>query len=152
MPYALCPLLRKVFTMTKIVHCFLYVFLVIVISGCTGDKVPLKGKVTFKEDGSPLSRGTVCFEKDGFSARGTLSADGTYQVSSVKQNDGIPPGLYKVYIFGAEGPVTDTQAGGMMAPRVMQLVATKYTNAETSEIKVQVDGKTREFNFEVEKP
>jgi len=137
--------------MTKIVHCFLYVLLVIVISGCTGDKVPLKGKVTFKEDGSPLSRGTVCFEKDSFSARGTLSADGTYQVSSVKQNDGIPPGLYKVYIFGAEASI-DTPGGGMMDARSTSLVATKYTSAETSGITFQVDGKNREFNFEVEKP
>jgi len=116
-----------------------------------GDKVPLRGKVTFKEDGSPLTRGQVCFATDTFSARGTLSADGTYRVTSVKANDGIPPGLYKVYIFGAETPL-DEPTGGMGAARTELLIARKYTNAETSEITVQVDGKTRQFDFQVEKP
>jgi flagellar hook assembly protein FlgD len=116
-----------------------------------GDKVPLRGKVTFKEDNSPLTRGQVCFETDSYRARGTLMPDGTYQVSSVKANDGIPPGLYKVYVFGAENPI-ESPGGNMRAARSKSLIATKYTNANTSGITVQVDGKTKQFDFQVEKP
>lgn len=137
--------------MLRIIPFLLCAFLIVMLSGCGGDKVPLKGKVTFKEDGSPLTRGLVCFETATYRARGTLTADGTYRVTSVKQNDGIPPGLYKVYIFGAEASV-ESSSGNMRAARAESLVATKYTNAETSGITVEVDGKTREFNFEVEKP
>jgi len=136
--------------MSRIIPCFLCVFLLLAFSGCGGDKVPLKGKVTFKEDGSPLTRGMVCFETDTFRARGTLNSDGTYQVTSVKDNDGIPPGFYKVYIFGAEDSVED--APGMNAARSASLVAAKYTNKETSGISVEVDAKTKQFDFQVEKP
>ena len=137
--------------MQKVVCCFLSVFLVAMVIGCSGDNVSLKGKVTFKEDGSPVPRGTVCFETESFRARGILSSDGTYKVGSLKENDGIPPGTYKVYIFGAEAPIEDV-AGNMNALRAVPLVARKYTNAETSGITVQVDAKTKQFDFQVEKP
>lgn len=137
--------------MSRIIPCFLCAFLVVMLSGCGGSKVPLKGKVTFKEDGSPLTRGLVCFETATYRARGPLTADGTYRVSSEKTNDGIPPGLYKVYIFGAEAAI-DNPGNKMNAPRAVPLVAVKYTNADTSGITIEIDGKTKEFNFEVEKP
>ena len=111
----------------------------------------LQGKVTFKEDGSPLNRGMVCFETETYRARGPLKPDGTYQVTSVKANDGIPPGSYKVYIFGAEGASEDT-SGRMNAARSVSLVAAKYTNKDTSGISVEVDAKTKQFDFQVEKP
>jgi len=137
--------------MSRFIPCFLCVFLLLAFSGCGGDKVPLKGKVTFKEDGSPLTRGMVCFETDTFRARGPLNPDGTYQVSSVKENDGIPKGSYKVYIFGAED-ATEATSGGMNAARSAPMIAKKYTDKETSGITAEVDGKTKQFNFEVEKP
>ena len=77
--------------------------------------------------------------------------DGTYQVTSVKQNDGIPKGHYKVYIFGAEAGV-ENPSGGMRDARSTSLVAAKYTGPASSGITFEVDGKTKEFNFEVEKP
>ena len=103
------------------------------------------------EDGTPLTRGLVCFETDTYRARGTLTADGTYRVSSEKANDGIPPGTYKVYIFGAEAPVEDSE-GRMRDARAVPLVAVKYTNPDTSEITVEIDAKTKQFDFQVEKP
>jgi len=137
--------------MSKIVPCLLCVTFLLGFAGCGGDKVSLKGTVTFKEDGSPLTRGLVCFETDTYRARGTLMPDGTYRVTSVKANDGIPPGTYKVYIFGAEAPVEDV-SGRMRDARAMSLVAVKYTNKETSGITVEVDAKTKQFDFQVEKP
>jgi len=137
--------------MSKIIPCLFCVFLLLAFSGCGGDKVSLKGKVTFKEDGSPLTSGMVCFETDTYRARGPLKPDGTYQVTSVKANDGIPPGTYKVYVFGAEVGVEET-SGRMNAARSVSLVARKYTNKETSGITVEVDAKTKQFDFQVEKP
>jgi hypothetical protein len=137
--------------MLKKFTCIICMVLIGLVSGCGGDKVSLKGKVTFKEDGTPLTCGMVCFETDTFAARGPLTSDGTYQVTSVKKNDGIPKGSYKVFIFGAEAAV-ENPSGGMREARSVPLVAQKYTNRDTSGLTFEVDGTTKEFNFEVEKP
>lgn len=115
-------------------------------SGCS-DKLPMGGKVTFTDDGAPLEKGTVCFEKDGFLARGNLKLDGTYQVSSTGQNDGLPKGKYKVYLVGAE--LASTGKGGNIV--YTPLVDKRYESADSTDIEFEVDGKTKRFDFKVDR-
>jgi hypothetical protein len=62
---------------------------------------PVRGTVTL-EDGTPLTRGLVIFERvDGgppVTARGNIQEDGRYELSTERPGDGAPPGLYKVAI------------------------------------------------------
>jgi len=114
--------------------------------GC-GNKVPLTGTVTFEDDGSPLTHGVVCFAKPGFLARGALDSNGTYRMSSTGTNDGLPKGTYKVYLVGAELASVDGGGNSTYTP----LVHSRYENAETSGLEFEVDGKTRRFDFTVER-
>ena len=69
--------------------------------GC-GSNVEFGGKVTYSDDGSPLTTGTVVFKKGNLISKGSLKPDGTFVVGSMKENDGLVPGSYQVYITGAE--------------------------------------------------
>jgi len=131
---------------TKTFLGFAVTLTVLLCCGC-GNKVPLTGKVTFTDDGSPLTQGMVCFMAPGFLARGQLNADGTYQVSSTGENDGLPPGKYKVYLVGAELVITDGNGNSTYTP----LVDKRYDSAETTDIECEVDGSTRRFDFTVER-
>jgi hypothetical protein len=70
-------------------------------AGCGGGKHPVRGTVTL-DDGSPLTRGLVVFERsDGgppITARGEIGPDGRYELSTDKPGDGVPAGRYKVLI------------------------------------------------------
>jgi hypothetical protein len=71
------------------------------LAGCGNRMYPVKGTVTL-EDGTPLSKGLIIFERvDGgppLTARGDIQPDGSYQLSTTKPGDGVPPGKYKVLI------------------------------------------------------
>lgn len=117
--------------------------------GCSGNKVGLSGKVTFSDDDSPLTVGTVYFTTDTYEARGNIGEDGTYHVSSVKDKDGIPPGEYKVYIQGAEKNVGSTPGGyEQMEP----LIDKKYTSKGTSGLTVTIDKSTKTYDIKVDRP
>ena len=73
----------------------------LLFSGCGSGNVPLTGTVTFSDDGSPLTVGTVSFEGSRVRASGALDAKGKYIVGTEKERDGIPPGTYKIALIGA---------------------------------------------------
>lgn len=131
-------------------------------AGCSKN-VQVSGKVTFP-DGTPLTVGKVTFETDKFVASGQLKADGTYRLGSLSERDGIPPGVYQVYIAGAmkqEGtsnmsvPTASTSGTrtttSMAMPVFVPAVAPKYTTASNSGITCDVK-KSMTFDFEVEPP
>jgi len=125
--------------------------------GCSKN-VKVSGKVTFP-DGSPLTVGKVTFETATYSASGQLKEDGTYTIGSLSDNDGLPPGLYKVFIAGAmkqDGTKNmNVQTPGattsMAMPMFTLAVATKFTKADTSGITCDVK-RSMTFDFEVEPP
>ncbi|HBT77832.1 MAG TPA: hypothetical protein DEB39_13120 [Planctomycetaceae bacterium] len=121
------------------------VLLLLVPAGCSG-KVHLEGKVTFT-DGTPLDLGTVCFETDNFLARGTIRPDGTYDVGSLSDNDGLPPGTYNVYVTGTEKEVARDKDD---YPVFTPTVDPKYAGAKTSGLTVTVPAATGAFDFQVE--
>ena len=139
------------FIMISVMLCFVMAF-----AGCSGHK-QVKGKVTLT-DGTPIGRGHVVFEKEGFSANGEIKEDGSYVMGSLKANDGLPPGEYTVYITGATkvGKNVSFQTlggGGQMQtvsiPSLTPIIAKKYTSAQTSDLRCKVE-KSMTFDISVE--
>jgi hypothetical protein len=71
------------------------------LQGCGDGLSPVRGTVTL-DDGTPISKGLVVFERfeggPALTARGEIRPDGTYQLSTNKPGDGVPPGKYRVLI------------------------------------------------------
>ena len=136
---------------------FLFLLLLVVV-GC-GKNVKLGGKVAFS-DGEPLSAGMIVFSNSGFLARAYLKPDGTYDVGSFSEKDGLPPGKYKVYITGAvkvagKHKVTLTGEGGKTMEGeediLESLIAGKYTSRDTTPLEIEVPGQNV-YNITVERP
>ena len=126
---------------------FFCVVLLVTLTGCS-DQVALSGKVTY-QDGSPLTVGEVVFSDGKNAFRGMINPkDGSYRMGGVKDNDGILPGNYKIYIALTE--VMETSPDGRTS-KMIEHVAKKYHFPETSELTCEVKGKTV-FDFTVEKP
>lgn len=119
------------------------------LSGCS-NKCKVSGTVTFA-DGSPLTAGTVIFDNGTEQAKGSISETGTYQLSSVKMNDGIAPGEYGVYITGAFGFKNPVDMKPGTVPRPDNLIDNKFTSKSTSGLHCVVKG-TTVFDFEVTPP
>ncbi len=130
----------------KYISFLLLCFATILFCGCS-NKVPLGGKITFSDDSSPLTRGIVCFEKDGFLARGPVLEDGSYQISSTGNNDGLPPGKYKVYLLDASMKTDGPNNTIISTP----LVDPAFENADSTHLEFEVDGKQRIFDFQVDR-
>jgi hypothetical protein len=113
-------------------------------AGCTKN-VRLGGQVTYSDDGSPLTTGTVCFETDAYTARGNLKPDGTYTLTSVTENDGLPAGLYRVSVLNAIKGFGEDDATNI------PLIDPKYGSGSASGITFQVTPSSKRFDFTVER-
>jgi hypothetical protein len=131
--------------MKKYVVFFLPLFLSFFMIGCSGN-YPLKGRVTFSDDGSPLEIGYVCFENDKGIARGKIQKDGYYVVGYVGATDGIPQGTYDVYITGAQ--IKDPKNRNKGIP----LVESNQCRAGLSGWTFLVDGSTKTYDIQVNRP
>ena len=111
------------------------------------------GTVTYSDDGSPVTVGTVCFTTDSFYARGKLDDKGYYQLGTESAGNGIPKGTYKVYI-GNSQKVTGSKSvsGGSTMPILEETIAPKFRTAGTTDITCTVDGSIRKFDFTVDRP
>ena len=150
--------------MNKLKYCAALILLCGMI-GC-GTNVKFGGRVTYSDDGSPLTTGMVCFESSSFLARGPLNQNGYYDLGSLNLNDGIPKGEYRVYISGADAVeevemkqvpgqadyVTSTGMSGTMGGKTFTpLIAPKYSEGKTSGLTVTIDGSSKKFDFEVDR-
>lgn len=126
---------------------YVVLFALILSCGCN-DKVLLRGRVTFSDDGSPLTAGIVHFSTDTYVARGVLKKDGSYVVGSVAEKDGLPEGTYHVYIENADEIIGEDSSGAEIRK---SLINSKFTSRSTSEISVDVDRSTRRFDFQVDR-
>jgi len=126
-------------------------FLCVILACCLGcsDKVQVSGKVVFT-DGTPLMTGTVVFDNGRDQAKGRISEDGTYRLSSLKDNDGIVPGEYGVYVTGAVDRSLGTMPQGSI-PIPRDLINIKFTSKATSGLHCTVKG-TTVFDIEVTPP
>ncbi|MGL6193598.1 MAG: hypothetical protein ACRC2T_02110 [Thermoguttaceae bacterium] len=134
------------------------VFICLAAVGCNNGNVPLKGKVTFSDDGAPLTSGAVVFEGENIRASGKLDNQGIYVVGTKSDKDGIPPGTYKVALVGAgasDGNMEIQDASGNVGSGLQifkAVVDTKFTNPQTSGLTITVDRSTKTFDFEVDRP
>lgn len=124
-------------------RCLTVLFVFLTLAGCSKGFVPFGGKVTFEEDGSPLTRGVVVFSTDTFQAEGGIKADGTYRLGSLKINDGLPPGTYKVFL---------SNAGALIGETYVSDVDLIYTNRIGTPLICEVPASgIRAFDFHVKK-
>jgi len=129
-------------------HCYFTILLALIV-GCSGN-VALRGTVTFSDDGTPVTAGTVTFRKgDGHIARGRIQEDGTYNVGFEREANGLPPGQYMVAISDAR--VIVGQHPGSDDLIWEQLIDMRYENPETSGLAVEVNASTRVFDIQVER-
>ena len=144
----------------NVVFCLLFVVLV---AGCSG-KVKVRGTVVFDDDQSPLTVGSVLLQNDTHSAKGKIDATGSFRISSVKPNDGVPPGVYHVAVLGAiklpESTVqVDASLGALEAaaamrsapsPEPIPLIHPKFMDPKTSGILFDTS-KDKVLNIRVER-
>gem|GEM_PF-572610 len=133
--------------MQRIVNLFCAFVLLTFLTGCGSGHVPLSGKVTFSDDGSLLTVGTVGFLKDGHLARGTIQPNGTYSVSFGEMG-GLPPGTYQVIVFAEKSTEVPPDSGNYTYE---YLIDKKYETPDTSGLTVEVNASTRTFDIQVDR-
>lgn len=115
-------------------------FLVSWVIGCGGgSREPVgqvTGKVTF--GGSPVTEGTISFmSKTGRSGAGKLNSDGSFTIAS--ENQGLPPGTYKVVVVPPEVEVPgDGTSLPAMIHKEMPNIPEKYRSEETTDLQVTI--------------
>ncbi|MDR1383011.1 MAG: hypothetical protein LBJ67_04065 [Planctomycetaceae bacterium] len=132
----------------KVTSFLAFIFLTFLLIGC-GNKVGVSGKVTFSDDHSPLTVGTVCFSTGDFLARGEIQPDGTFKVGSISNSDGLPSGTYQVYIIGADEETGKDKSG---MPMMKSLIDPNTINDSKSPINIEVSSKTKRIELTVNRP
>lgn len=127
--------------------CLIVGFCMIVCAGCGSGNVPMKGKVVFSDDATPLTVGMVAFTNASFTARGQIQPDGTFTISSTGKNDGLPPGDYAITITGAAVSAKEASEETPMIP----LIEEKYALSTTTDLKLSVDSSTRSYEIKVDR-
>jgi hypothetical protein len=104
------------------------------LPGCGSGLYPVRGTVTL-DDGTPVTKGLVVFERvDGgppVTARGDIKGDGSYELSTNKPGDGVPPGRYKVVLNSMD--LSDVPDEQKELP-----YSTKYLSPRTSDLEFEV--------------
>ena len=114
-------------------------FSLLIVTGCGNPKV--RGKVVFSDDQSPVSHGVVVFHGNGYIARGYIN-NGEYAMESIKKNDGLPPGEYKISV-----KETQIKMGPENLPTFKNVIDKKYENPDTSGLTLNV---TKSQNFDIQ--
>ena len=122
--------------------------LLIALAGCSSGKHPVRGVVTL-DDGSPLTKGLVVFERvEGgppISARGDIGPNGRYELSTDKPGDGVPVGKYKVLINPLDS--SDVPDEQKKLPFDM-----KYMKFETSGLECEVKAGGTDYPIKLSRP
>jgi hypothetical protein len=112
--------------------------------GCGGGLHPVRGQVTL-DDGTPLTKGLVVFEstegEPPLTARGDVQADGSYELSTHKPGDGVPPGKYRVLV----SPRDHDNIDGLEGPRRPPAFDKRYADFSTSGLEFEVKAGANEF-------
>ncbi len=114
--------------------------------GCSDDGLrKVTGKVSYKGESAPMGRITFYpAEGAGRSASGRILDDSTYELSSFKPGDGVPPGDYTVAISVAKTP-SGSEYGSQ--GRIEWFIPEQYANRETTPLTVTVSDGVNVIDF-----
>lgn len=124
--------------------------LCLLVAGCNGqaglpNMVPIRGTVSYA--GKLLTEGTVIYAPvsgDGRQARGTIQPDGSFRLTTLRENDGAQHGDYKIVIIALEPhPGEPPSRAEVEAARGKikrgSIVPERYTKASTTELSDSVN-------------
>lgn len=102
--------------------------------------VPIRGTVSY--GGSMLTEGTVIYApvaSEGRQARGTIQRDGSFRLTTLRENDGAQHGEYKVVVIALEphpGEPPSREEVEAAGGRITRgsLIPDRYTSAATTDI------------------
>ena len=141
---------------------------VLVQTGC-GPTGPEMGRVTgaITFDGNVVRAGSVQFwPENGRPARGSITADGTYELTTFDKNDGALVGKHRVTIHATEvaedGPKIEStdaeiahfsqkKAKRIRATRVKWLVPQQYSEVDSTPLTATVASGTNTIDFTLER-
>ena len=116
--------------------------------GCGSNRThPVRGKLVYEDNGQPVKElagyeVTFTSEKLGKSSRGTIRDDGTFELGTVKENDGAYPGEY-VVILTQPHRVAERPGGGD------PVVDLAYEDPGKSDLKVEVKPEANDFTLKL---
>ena len=135
----------------------IFSFLLFGFSGCLKHSGLYPVTVQINDKGEPVSAVSITFvADDGSYAMGLSDANGTAQMYTFKENDGVKPGSYRVRLSkypampmpdGPIDPATDFAAP--VNPDPEPLIPRKFIKIETSGLTVVVDQKTPPVVFDI---
>ncbi|MDO5309735.1 MAG: hypothetical protein Q4G03_09660 [Planctomycetia bacterium] len=118
----------------RLLGAFAVTTLLFLTSGCS-NYVHVDGTVAF-QDGAPLSTGTIYFTDGFYLGRCDLDKHGHYSLHTFRRNDGVPKGVYRVYITGAfrftSGDVREADGYSLRFDDTEMLIDMQYTTPDTS--------------------
>jgi len=122
-------------------------FWLVCLAGCNTGHYPVQGKLVYADTEEPvkeLAEQEVIFssEKLGKSARGTIQKDGSFQLGTVKENDGVVPGEYVVTLTQPYREPDRPYTGD-------RVVDQKYEDPATSGLIAEVKAEKNEFVFKL---
>ena len=129
-------------------------FVTLFVVGCS-QYVKVSGTVTYSDTGEPVKFGSVLFDSEKESGRGTIK-DGKYSVGRIEDGDGISPGTYTVSSDSPplppppQGPVMIGMDGKPMGPPTSTSTQEReiYYTKEPKTIDVK---KSMTYDFQVER-
>jgi hypothetical protein len=120
--------------------------------GCNARSTLITGSVSYDEDGSPMGFGQIAFSNNTSEFIGEIQPDGTYKTGGIKEVDGIPDGIYKVYFKQTE-EVIPPDFVKKIPPKEIPRIAAEFTSVNSTPLTFEVKrGGTTTFNIKVKKP
>lgn len=133
----------------------LFVVLAVAAGGCNSSGIyPVDGQVTWKKDGSPakeLAGSLIFFEQPEkqIRAQGQIADDGSFRLTTIKENDGAPAGEHTVLIIEVGRKPAGGPDGSLLAPGKID---TRYLSHGTSDLRATVKPGVNKITLEVEPP
>jgi hypothetical protein len=121
---------------------------VLTLAGCGGRGLyPVHGQLLYEDNEQPVTELagfdiTFTSEKMGTSARGTIQADGTFDLTTFKDNDGAAPGEYIVILTQPHRRPERPYVGD-------PVVDLAYEDPEKSDLRKEVKAESNNFTFKL---
>ena len=137
---------------------------ILIFTGCSPSSglsglYPCEGTVT--HNGSPVAGASVTFYPDGGGgdarvAGGETDANGIFRVTTLKPQDGLYPGTYKVTIikyeeYGPPPKITINEDGEEISSgrQLRNALPAKYEKQDKTELTATIEKKSNKVNFDL---